>query len=1651
MKQQVKCLIFLLASIGLLGSSFVANAQTYYWVGGQGDWTDLSHWAATSGGAGGAYIQVPQSYNDVVIDGGSGFANISQNNRYITFNTQGANATCKDLIIAPQTTGFYLRANMRFDIYGKVDIQQINLTTNGWNGQISLFSADSVVHNFGGLKLNNNSLKVEPTNGTHVFKGLQTNYTLLDLNPGANGKVYFQDIFQAYNVTARSGKLYFQTPVLGINGSDLFKFTAIGGESYFEQNSKINYLYLQGSAKVFAQHNNHNWYGVYINDNGNAILDITNSTIYNQATWSWIYSIPKLIADNSTIYATNENTFIAGNQQYNKVVFQNNANLKSNSVNPLSNLGTFKELVFEKGFWAFADNHFTITEKLEIKNNGLYNQEGNFANPTPHIINFTLAQGAKTYLQGDCINPLTLRMTNFNFGDNTSTNIYADYVILDQVNAYGNNQPYEIGANSKHVPNSENLGWATLGNTGKTYIWVGPIPSNINTVSSYAKWHDGRNWADASIYPNAQSGDTQLAANCVPSIYDNVIFKNNAYVSVNEAYVGINNMTWQGTGNLANETYFNLNAIFEIFGNLEWSSSMKLAYNGVIKFRAVNEGQTIKSNGQTFPYKVIFESTRDHAGYVLLDNYQGNTSLENEYLLDFRRGILQANGNNIRVPNFVSETINYRQLNISNSNLFVTGGYFGRYPLDWNSQGKQFNIIDDNGTIHISKLGDGSGTNMKIYIGRGHDINSIIFYGDRPELFHPIEDGISIYRSLEFKQSGSIVSNKNQIDSIGILRTHTNNENALYPFNLTENNNTATMVIDSAIFLGNVNFSRDINYTSLLQLNSGHTYTIAAGNTKIQQLVDNALLKANGSCMQSIYIKNGSFSSNKPQNGSYLTIENNTVQSANFTYSNSTTIGNTTGWSGSLAQGRTLYWYNKNIGRNAANWQDNSAWSLAENYMLDANGGNDVSIGNCPPTSLDIVYFTDNSFDEGDTVLVASAPQNISVKDMYWTNTKQAYLVSNSTNELLNIYGNLTWSNAMINQFNASIYFVGENHNSTIQSNGIKFASNIYFDGLGSTWTLQDDLVAETPHTSYGLILQAGTLNTNSKNMRLHSLYSNYNTARKLIIENSNIEILSYVASCWDLRGTRIELLSNNSEIKFLSGLTGSTTFHIQLGNNLSYEKISLVNGQPKISGVAIIIDELIFNKGGWLNTEASTIHKSISTNTDNNYLFEIHADANIFDSLVIKGNAVFKSSNQYNKLLELSPSKTYTFYAGKVQHIMNQGDFIATGTGGGGEIYFNTNITNEQSYIRKDSGQICVDFIYMRDIWAIGNGLSTETTCSDIYCDTAAISSLMPTFATSGRAVFNAGGNANNQGNNAGWDFNPYPAAPKMRLNSEQPNYFCTEEQYTAVFELIGKLPMNVYFDIEMNGRTQNISVLDIQPVRGSGTETDPYIWYYHFMPDQENTTKVIAQRVENMQCFYNEGIGTGRVEINTYACILPIDLISFDIACNEEKAIAKWEIAAGNNNAYFELQVSENGANFETLEIISAQENQTIYTANILKNKGSYYRLKMVDENNNISYSNILSVSCDFKNEAAQSTILFPNPINDIINIKYTSDKNESINFDIINVQGQVMYSNIFQAQTGENVYTFNSINLVNGVYFLRLKSNEKTPESIKFIVKK
>jgi len=110
-----------------------------------------------------------------------------------------------------------------------------------------------------------------------------------------------------------------------------------------------------------------------------------------------------------------------------------------------------------------------------------------------------------------------------------------------------------------------------------------------------------------------------------------------------------------------------------------------------------------------------------------------------------------------------------------------------------------------------------------------------------------------------------------------------------------------------------------------------------------------------------------------------------------------------------------------------------------------------------------------------------------------------------------------------------------------------------------------------------------------------------------------------------------------------------------------------------------------------------------------------------------------------------------------------------------------------------------------------------------------------------------------------------------------------------------------------------------------------------------------------------------------------LTVELLSFQAKEHNEGILLNWVTASETDNAYFELQRSENGKNFKSVVQIKGHgtslEAHNYSFLDVLPADGSnYYRLKQVDFDGSFEYSEVVHINWDDK--AASKLKIFPNP---------------------------------------------------------------------------
>lgn len=101
-----------------------------------------------------------------------------------------------------------------------------------------------------------------------------------------------------------------------------------------------------------------------------------------------------------------------------------------------------------------------------------------------------------------------------------------------------------------------------------------------------------------------------------------------------------------------------------------------------------------------------------------------------------------------------------------------------------------------------------------------------------------------------------------------------------------------------------------------------------------------------------------------------------------------------------------------------------------------------------------------------------------------------------------------------------------------------------------------------------------------------------------------------------------------------------------------------------------------------------------------------------------------------------------------------------------------------------------------------------------------------------------------------------------------------------------------------------------------------------------------------------------------------LPTTLLNFEATRkNEQKILLTWETATEKNNKGFEIEMSEDGKNFQKVALVAGTENSSEtknYQLVISNNKSTYYRLKQLNTYGGFTYSDIIfvkGISQDFQ----------------------------------------------------------------------------------------
>ncbi|MFY7963980.1 MAG: YHYH protein [Chitinophagaceae bacterium] len=180
----------------------------------------------------------------------------------------------------------------------------------------------------------------------------------------------------------------------------------------------------------------------------------------------------------------------------------------------------------------------------------------------------------------------------------------------------------------------------------------------------------------------------------------------------------------------------------------------------------------------------------------------------------------------------------------------------------------------------------------------------------------------------------------------------------------------------------------------------------------------------------------------------------------------------------------------------------------------------------------------------------------------------------------------------------------------------------------------------------------------------------------------------------------------------------------------------------------------------------------------------------------------------------------------------------------------------------------------------------------------------------------------------------------------------------------------------------------------------------------------------------------------------ILPVDLLDITAYLANEKTVLKWSTSKENELGYFEIESSNDGKVFEKAGIVQAVGNSSntsnySFTDDTKFADIKYYRLKQVDKDGEYSYSKVVSVHQNNKNDEIG---IFPNPVADVLILQAKGITKNSLNIELINVSGQIVKRQQFLQ--GSTICYMETNSLANGTYFIAVNDGT-TKKTYKVIV--
>ena len=188
------------------------------------------------------------------------------------------------------------------------------------------------------------------------------------------------------------------------------------------------------------------------------------------------------------------------------------------------------------------------------------------------------------------------------------------------------------------------------------------------------------------------------------------------------------------------------------------------------------------------------------------------------------------------------------------------------------------------------------------------------------------------------------------------------------------------------------------------------------------------------------------------------------------------------------------------------------------------------------------------------------------------------------------------------------------------------------------------------------------------------------------------------------------------------------------------------------------------------------------------------------------------------------------------------------------------------------------------------------------------------------------------------------------------------------------------------------------------------------------------------------NGASGDGTVVFDNFsnggsAFALPVKLDNFDASKDGAGVKLSWTASEETGVARYEIQRSVNGVNFQTIAALNAEAKRTYTFVDALPTaSNNFYRLRIVDQDNSIRLSHIVSV----KSKVGKNIEVYPNPVRSTMVVQHPKAISGS-RLQVVNLTGQVLKD--LQIAPNTVVTSLDLTGMSNGSYYIIFRSGSES----------